>query len=103
MTIEHAQNLVIGSGVAGKILAWTLAKQGQKTGVVERSMVGGMPYTALRDAIFTHPTTAEGLVGLFANPSLGPRAESSLSRGSVKGGPPADKRPGVVEAHLQAE
>ena len=41
MTIEHFQNLVIGSGVAGKLLAWTLASQGQKTVVVERSMVGG--------------------------------------------------------------
>jgi pyruvate/2-oxoglutarate dehydrogenase complex dihydrolipoamide dehydrogenase (E3) component len=41
MTTENFQNLVIGSGVAGKILAWTLAKQGQKTIVVERSMVGG--------------------------------------------------------------
>src|SRR5262249_45260013 len=41
MTIEHFQNLVIGTGVAGKILSWTLAKQGQKTVAVERSMVGG--------------------------------------------------------------
>src|SRR5438132_6435990 len=41
MTIERIQNLVIGSGVAGKILAWTLAKQGRRTVVVERSMVGG--------------------------------------------------------------
>jgi pyruvate/2-oxoglutarate dehydrogenase complex dihydrolipoamide dehydrogenase (E3) component len=41
MTIEHIQNLVIGSGVAGKIIAWTLAGQGQKTVVVERAMVGG--------------------------------------------------------------
>src|SRR5437016_11221001 len=41
MTIEHVHNLVIGSGVAGKILAWTLAKPGQKTVVVERAMVGG--------------------------------------------------------------
>src|SRR5436309_1334971 len=41
MTIEHVQDLVIGSGVAGKILAWTLAKQGQTTVVVERSMIGG--------------------------------------------------------------
>jgi pyruvate/2-oxoglutarate dehydrogenase complex dihydrolipoamide dehydrogenase (E3) component len=41
MTIEHFQNLVIGSGVAGRILAWTLASQGQKTVVVERAMVGG--------------------------------------------------------------
>jgi pyruvate/2-oxoglutarate dehydrogenase complex dihydrolipoamide dehydrogenase (E3) component len=41
MTAEHYQNLIIGSGVAGKILGWTLAAQGQKTVVVERSMVGG--------------------------------------------------------------
>ena len=41
MTIEHFQNLVIGCGVADKIIAWTLAKQDQKTAVVERSMIGG--------------------------------------------------------------
>src|SRR5262249_42249355 len=41
MNTEDVQNLIIGSGVAGKILAWTLASQGQKTVVVERSMVGG--------------------------------------------------------------
>ena len=41
MNIEQYQNLIIGSGVAGKILAWTLAGQGQKTVCVERSMVGG--------------------------------------------------------------
>jgi pyruvate/2-oxoglutarate dehydrogenase complex dihydrolipoamide dehydrogenase (E3) component len=41
MTAEHYRNLIIGSGVAGKILGWTLAAQGQKTVVVERSMVGG--------------------------------------------------------------
>src|SRR6266852_2738130 len=41
MAVEHYQNIVIGSGEAGKILSWNLAKQGQKTVVVERSMVGG--------------------------------------------------------------
>jgi pyruvate/2-oxoglutarate dehydrogenase complex dihydrolipoamide dehydrogenase (E3) component len=41
MTTEHFHNVVIGSGVAGKLLAWTLASQGQKTVVVERAMVGG--------------------------------------------------------------
>src|SRR5712664_3659009 len=30
MTIEHCENLIIGSGVAGKILAWTLAGQARK-------------------------------------------------------------------------
>jgi pyruvate/2-oxoglutarate dehydrogenase complex dihydrolipoamide dehydrogenase (E3) component len=33
MNIEHFQDLVIGSGVAGN--------QGQRTAVIERSMVGG--------------------------------------------------------------
>ena len=36
MTTENYQNLVIGSGEAGKVLAWNLAKKGQKTAVVER-------------------------------------------------------------------
>jgi len=34
---------------------------------VQTAMVGGLPYTVLRDAIFTHPTTAEGLVFLLAS------------------------------------
>jgi pyruvate/2-oxoglutarate dehydrogenase complex dihydrolipoamide dehydrogenase (E3) component len=73
MTIEHFQNLVIGSGVAGKILAWTLAKQGQKTVVVERTMVGGScPNVAClpsKNVIYSakavslvHPTTGLGVV-----------------------------------------
>jgi len=34
---------------------------------VQTAMLGGLPYTVLRDAIFTHPTVAEGLVYLLAN------------------------------------
>ena len=41
MTTEHYPNLVIGGGEAGKYLAWTLAKLGQKTVVIERAMIGG--------------------------------------------------------------
>ena len=41
MAIETCENLVIGSGVGGKLISWTLAKQGQKTIAIERSMVGG--------------------------------------------------------------
>lgn len=33
--------LVLGSGEAGKYIAWTLAKQGKKVAVVERKYVGG--------------------------------------------------------------
>ncbi len=35
--------------------------------VVQSAMLGGLPYTTLRDAIFTHPTPAEGLTVLLAN------------------------------------
>ncbi|HVX14416.1 MAG TPA: FAD-dependent oxidoreductase [Pirellulales bacterium] len=41
MSVEHVRNLIIGSGVAGKIIAWTLSTQGQKSAVVERAMIGG--------------------------------------------------------------
>ena len=37
---EQCQNLIIGSGVAGKVLAWKIGKAG-KTVVIERSMIGG--------------------------------------------------------------
>ena len=30
-------------------------------------MIAGMPYTALRDGILTHPTLAEGLGALFSS------------------------------------
>ncbi|HSI85929.1 MAG TPA: FAD-dependent oxidoreductase, partial [Candidatus Methylacidiphilales bacterium] len=33
--------LVLGSGEAGKYLAWTLAKQGNKVAVIERKYIGG--------------------------------------------------------------
>src|SRR5262245_64134472 len=73
MSIEHAQNLVIGSGVAGKILAWTLASQGQKTVIVERALVGGAcPNVAClpsKNVIYSakavslvHPTNGLGVV-----------------------------------------
>lgn len=37
---------------------------------VQVAMIGKLPYTALRDAIFTHPTLQEGLVGLFSDVPL---------------------------------
>ena len=38
---EEYDLLVLGSGGAGKLLAWTLAKEGMKTAVIERKYVGG--------------------------------------------------------------
>jgi pyruvate/2-oxoglutarate dehydrogenase complex dihydrolipoamide dehydrogenase (E3) component len=37
--------------------------------VVQTAILAGLPYTALRDAVLTHPTMAEGLGPLFSNVS----------------------------------
>ena len=39
---------------------------GEIMGCVQIAMLGGMPYTALRDAVLAHPTIPEGLIGLFS-------------------------------------
>lgn len=38
---EHFDTVILGSGQGGKLLAWHLARSGQKVGVVERRWVGG--------------------------------------------------------------
>jgi len=38
---------------------------GEVMASVQVAMIAGLPFTALRDAIFTHPTMAEGLISLF--------------------------------------
>jgi pyruvate/2-oxoglutarate dehydrogenase complex dihydrolipoamide dehydrogenase (E3) component len=38
---------------------------GEVLASVQIAMMGGLPYTALRDAILTHPTLVEGLIPLF--------------------------------------
>jgi pyruvate/2-oxoglutarate dehydrogenase complex dihydrolipoamide dehydrogenase (E3) component len=40
-TTEQYDVLVIGSGEAGKYLAWTLSKEGHRTALIERKMIGG--------------------------------------------------------------
>lgn len=39
--IEHFDTLILGSGQGGKLLAWHLARSGQRVAVVERRWVGG--------------------------------------------------------------
>src|SRR5258708_10105476 len=38
---ERFTNIVFGSGTGGKIVAWTLAEEGQRTAMVERKWIGG--------------------------------------------------------------
>jgi pyruvate/2-oxoglutarate dehydrogenase complex dihydrolipoamide dehydrogenase (E3) component len=40
---------------------------GETLAAVQIAMVAGLPYAALRDAVLTHPTLAEGLIALFSS------------------------------------
>jgi len=51
-----------------RILGFTMfgVMAGEVLATVQIAMLAGLPYTALRDAVFTHPTMLEGLTPLFS-------------------------------------
>ena len=55
-------------GPDDRILGFAMlgADAGEVMAAVQVAMLAGLPYTALRDAILAHPTTAEGLNSLFS-------------------------------------
>jgi pyruvate/2-oxoglutarate dehydrogenase complex dihydrolipoamide dehydrogenase (E3) component len=59
-----------------RILGFTAfgVEAGEIMASVQIAMLAGLPYTTLRDTIFTHPTLAEGLVALFS--AVPPTAKS---------------------------
>lgn len=52
-----------------RILGFTAfgAEASELLATVQTAMLGNLPYTALRDGLFTHPSAAEGLTVLLAN------------------------------------
>ncbi len=50
-----------------QILGFTMfgVGAGEVMATVQIAMLAGLPYTALRDAVLTHPTMTEGLTPLF--------------------------------------
>jgi pyruvate/2-oxoglutarate dehydrogenase complex dihydrolipoamide dehydrogenase (E3) component len=63
---EGFMKAVVGSD--DRILGFAMlgTDAGEVMAAVQVAMLAGLPYTALRDAILAHPTTAEGLNALFA-------------------------------------
>jgi len=59
--------LVEGDG--DRILGFTAfgVGAGEILAAVQIAMIAGLPYTALRDAVLTHPTLVEGLTSLFSS------------------------------------
>ncbi|MGI4831446.1 MAG: mercuric reductase, partial [Janthinobacterium lividum] len=51
---------ILGAAILG-------ADGGEIMSMIEIAIMGRLPYTALRDAIFAHPTFAESLNVLFSN------------------------------------
>ena len=56
-------------GADDRILGFTAfcAEASEAMAVVQTAILNGLPYTYLRDTIFTHPTASEGLVVLFSS------------------------------------
>jgi pyruvate/2-oxoglutarate dehydrogenase complex dihydrolipoamide dehydrogenase (E3) component len=59
MLIEAQSDRILGFTAFG-------IEASEMMAAVQTAMLGGLPYTVLRDAIFTHPTAAEGLGPLLA-------------------------------------
>ncbi len=61
-------------GEDDRIFGFTMigSEAGEVVAVVQTAMLAGLPYQRLRDAVFAHPTMAEGLGPLFA--SVPPRS-----------------------------
>ena len=63
-----------------RILGFTAfgAEASELMAVVQTAILGNLPYTALGCSIWTHPTAAEGLLGLFANAPDAPQSLTEL-------------------------
>jgi pyruvate/2-oxoglutarate dehydrogenase complex dihydrolipoamide dehydrogenase (E3) component len=59
--VEADSDRILGFTAFGVGAGETLAT------VVQIAMIAGLPYTALRDAVLTHPTLVEGLISLFSS------------------------------------
>jgi pyruvate/2-oxoglutarate dehydrogenase complex dihydrolipoamide dehydrogenase (E3) component len=70
------------SGNDDRILGFTMigAEAGEVLATVQTAMLAGLPYSALRDAVLTHPTMAEGLDPLFSN--VPPRSVQKIAADS---------------------
>jgi pyruvate/2-oxoglutarate dehydrogenase complex dihydrolipoamide dehydrogenase (E3) component len=58
--VDATTNQILGSAVLG-------FEGGEIMAQLQIAMMGQLPYTALRDAVFAHPTLAESLNNLFSN------------------------------------
>jgi pyruvate/2-oxoglutarate dehydrogenase complex dihydrolipoamide dehydrogenase (E3) component len=73
MLIDEGSDRILGFTVFGTEASELMA-------TAQTAMLGALPYTALRDELFTHPTAAEGLTILLANVTTGRSAKHTEGR-----------------------
>jgi pyruvate/2-oxoglutarate dehydrogenase complex dihydrolipoamide dehydrogenase (E3) component len=56
---------------------------GEIMAAVQVAMIAGLPYTALRDAVLTHPTLVEGLIPLFSSVASAHNAMDATSKSAA--------------------
>ena len=57
--VDAETELILGCSVLG-------VEGGELMAMIQIAMMGGVPYTKLKEAVFAHPTLAESLNNLFA-------------------------------------
>ena len=72
--VDARSRRILGCAVLGM-------EGGELMSMIQVAMMGDLPYTALRDAIFAHPTLAESLNNLFAR--LAPPAVASPEASAI--------------------
>jgi pyruvate/2-oxoglutarate dehydrogenase complex dihydrolipoamide dehydrogenase (E3) component len=72
--VSHDTDEILGFTAVGPHAGEILA-------VIQTAMMGKLPYTMLRDAVFTHPTMAEGLGPLFSGVPV--RTQVNADTGSM--------------------
>ena len=60
VVVDADNDQILGGAILG-------IEGGELMAMLQLSMMGKLPYTTLRDAVFAHPTLAESFNNLFAN------------------------------------
>jgi pyruvate/2-oxoglutarate dehydrogenase complex dihydrolipoamide dehydrogenase (E3) component len=56
--VDVHSDQILGAAVLG-------VEGGEIVALIQTAMMGGLPYTSLRDAVYAHPTLAESMNNLF--------------------------------------
>jgi pyruvate/2-oxoglutarate dehydrogenase complex dihydrolipoamide dehydrogenase (E3) component len=74
MMVDTETERILGCAILSK-------EAGEILGVVQMTMIAGLPFSTLRDAVLTHPTMVEGFNSLFADLDINRKRKPMPPRG----------------------